>query len=307
MVAVATGRFAPSPTATLHLGNLRTALAAWLFARSAGSSFVLRVEDLDPEKSRPEVAAGQLEDIRAVGLEWDGPVVWQSERRDSHEAAIDQLTTAGVTYPCYCSRREVRDAAQAPHGELPEGAYPGTCRELSSTERSERERAGRPSALRLAASDARIEFVDRIAGPQLGRSDDFVLRRADGTPSYNLAVVVDDAAAGVEEVVRGDDLLDSTPRQIHLAHHLDLDVPSYAHVPLVVGGDGERLAKRHKRHTATTLGDRLASGASIHEVRSLLAASLGLEPDVARAGPPAWVQAFDPTRVPRHPWTLSGS
>jgi glutamyl-tRNA synthetase len=253
-----TGRYAPSPTGRLHLGNLRTAVLAWRFARDAGSRFLLRVEDLDPQRSRREHEARQLADLTAIGIDWDGPVVRQSERRARHDEAIAQLEAAGRTYPCWCTRAEIREAASAAHGELPEGAYPGTCKRLSAKERSEREASPRAPALRLDGQDTLASFDDRVHGTTEGRVDDFVLRRNDGTPAYNLAVVVDDHDQGVEEVVRGDDLLDSTPRQILAARLLGLTVPRYAHVGLVLGPDGERLAKRHGSVTLEDLSPEKA-------------------------------------------------
>ena len=239
-----TGRFAPSPTGTLHLGNLRTALLAWLFARSAGSRFLVRMEDLDTSRVRPGVAEEQLADLAAVGLDWDGEVAYQSARQDRYVAAIEDLRAAGRLYECFCTRAEIREAASAPHGPLPEGHYPGTCLRLTAAEREE-QRAMRPPALRVRADGARVSFTDRLHGQVEGVVDDFVVRRNDGAVAYNLAVVVDDAAQCVEEVVRGDDLLDSTPRQLFLARMLGLPEPSHAHVPLVLGPDGARLAKRH--------------------------------------------------------------
>ena len=277
-----TGRYAPSPTGPLHLGNLRTALLAWLFARSAGSRFLLRVEDLDTGRVRAEHEAGQLADLHALGVDWDGDVVRQSERGALYAAALERLET----YPCYCTRAEIREAASAPHGELPEGTYPGTCRELSERERAERERSGRPPALRVRAS---------------GDVDDFVVRRNDGAFAYNLAVVVDDADQGIQEVVRGADLLDTTPRQIWLARQLGLPSPVYVHVPLVLGPDGSRLAKRHG---AVTLADRAALGEDAGAVRALLAHSLGLAAPGERPTPAELVDRFDPAALPTEPWTL---
>ncbi|MEJ5255650.1 MAG: tRNA glutamyl-Q(34) synthetase GluQRS [Acidimicrobiales bacterium] len=295
------GRFAPSPSGPLHLGNLRTALLAWLFARHAGARFRLRIEDLDRAASRPEHERSQLRDLAALGLDWDGPVVRQSERFDRYHDAVAELIGLGLTYPCYCTRREVLEAAAAPHEHLPEGAYPGTCRNLSARQRAEREAAGRRPSLRLRAGDATVSLVDRLHGPFQGRVDDFVIRRGDGTPAYNLAVVVDDAAQGIGEVVRGDDLLAGTPRQIYLAGLLELPVPSYAHVPLVLGPDGERLAKRHG---AVSLDGLAARGVGPAEVRSILAVSLGL----AEPGEPVTItellDRFDPSAVPTVPWVV---
>ena len=268
------GRYAPSPTGTLHLGNLRTALLAWLFARAEGSRFLVRVEDLDTGRVRPGIAEQQLADLAAIGLDWDGEVVRQSDRLTLYEDAIARLDAAGELYPCFCTRREIREAASAPHGAFPEGAYPGTCRELTAAERAERERSGRPPALRLRAGGESVTFTDRLLGPVEGVVDDLVVRRNDGAPAYNLAVVVDDAAQGIEEVVRGADLAETTPRQLLLARRLGVREPrSYAHVPLVLGPDGARLAKRHG---AVTLADRLTRGQTPAQVRGELAASLQL-------------------------------
>jgi glutamyl-tRNA synthetase len=267
------GRFAPSPTGPLHLGNLRTALLAWLFARAGGGRFLIRVEDLDASRSRPEHEAGQLADLAALGLVSDEPAVRQSERSELYADAIDRLDREGALYRCWCTRAEIREAASAPHGPLPEGAYPGTCRRLSAVERAERERSGRPPALRLDARAARIAFTDRLLGPREDVVDDLVVRRNDGAPAYNLAVAVDDDAQGIGEVVRGADLIDTTARQLHVARRLGLREPSYAHVPLMLGPDGARLAKRHG---AVTLADRIALGETPLQVRSALAASVGL-------------------------------
>jgi glutamyl-tRNA synthetase len=267
------GRFAPSPTGALHLGNLRTALLAFLFARAGGGRFLIRVEDLDASRSRPEHEAGQLADLAALGLESDEPVVRQSERLEHYDAAIARLDDAGLLYRCWCTRAEIREAASAPHGPLPEGAYPGTCRHLTEAQVAERERGGRPPALRLDAGAARIAFTDRLLGPREDVVDDLVVRRNDGAPAYNLAVAVDDDVQGVAEVVRGADLVETTGRQILVARLLGLREMTYAHVPLMLGPDGARLAKRHG---AVTLSDRRALGETPLQVRSALAASVGL-------------------------------
>jgi len=297
---MAVGRYAPSPTGALHVGNLRTAMLAWLFARSAGSRFLLRVEDLDPADARPEHEAGQLADLAALGLDWDPPVVRQSERRAEHDAAIAELVAAGRTYPCYCTRREIREAAAAPHG--PAGAYPGTCRDLTAAQQREREEAGRPPALRLRAEGEVVTIEDRLAGRVSLAVDDLVLRRNDGIPAYNLAVVVDDADQGVEEVVRGDDLLESTPRQVLVARLLGRPIPTHAHVPLVLGPDGARLAKRHG---AVTLADLAAAGVGADDVCSRLAASLGLAEPGEHVSMATLLDRFDPDALPRDPWTFT--
>jgi glutamyl-tRNA synthetase len=289
------GRFAPSPTGPLHLGSLRTALAAWLTARSAGSSFALRIEDLDPERSRPEHERDQLRDLRALGLDWDSEPVRQSSRRSHYEQALDRLESDGRLYPCFCTRAEIRAAASAPHaGELGEGAYPGTCRALSEAQRRQRLRDGRPFALRVDARAAVIGFRDRLLGDVSAVVDDFVVRRADGVPAYQLAVVVDDADQGIEEVVRGADLAESTPRQILLAGWLGLAAPAYAHLGLVLGGDGARLAKRHG---AATLADR---DEPVAATLAWLAHSLGLARGRDAVGSAAeLLDGFDADALPR--------
>lgn len=292
------GRFAPSPTGPLHVGNLRTALLAWLFARSAGARFLLRVEDLDRSRVRPGVEEAQLADLRAVGIDWDEPIVRQSERMGLYEEAVERLDAGGLLYPCYCTRKEIRAAVSAPHGIPAADRYPGTCRGLTKTERAEREAAGRPPALRVRAEGARISFEDRVSGLQEGETDDFVVRRNDGAPSYQLAVVVDDAGQGIGEVVRGADLVDSTPRQILLARLLGLPVPGYAHVPLVLGPDGQRLAKRHG---AVTLRDRASQGEGPGEVLAWMARSLGLAEPGEKPAIDGLLARFDPEKLPREP------
>ncbi len=293
------GRFAPSPTGELHLGNLRTALVAWLAARSTGRAFVIRMEDLDPVTSSEQHAQRQLDDLAALGLDWDGEVVRQSQRFDRYRREIDRLVGAGHVYRCYCTRREIRAeiaaAAAAPHVHLPDGAYPGTCRDLSVDEQAERESGDRSPALRLRTSGEVIGFDDRSAGRFVGAVDDVVIARADGVPAYNLAVVIDDAEQGITQVVRGDDLLTSTPRQILLQRLLGYPTPEYVHVPLVLGDDGERLAKRHG---AVTLGDLAAEGWTAAEVVTALARTLGLAGDGERVTPDRLIDRFDPAMVP---------
>ena len=293
-----TGRFAPSPTGPLHVGNLRTALLAWLFARSAGARFLMRVEDLDRSRVQPGIEETQLTDLRAIGLDWDEPIVRQSERMGLYEEAIARLDGDGLLYPCYCTRREIRAAVSAPHGIPAADRYPGTCRELTRAKRAEREAAGRPPALRVRAEGVRISFEDRLLGRQEGETDDFVLRRNDGTPAYQLAVVVDDVDQGIGEVVRGADLVDSTPRQVLLARLLGLPVSRYAHVPLVLGPDGRRLAKRHG---AVTLQDRAAQGDGPGEVLAWMTRSLGLAEPGEKPAVEDLLARFDPEKLPREP------
>ncbi len=298
-----TGRWAPSPTGDLHLGNLRTALLAWLFARSAGGRFLWRFEDLDGAV-RPKFYDSQLRDLAALGLDWDGEPARQSDRLDLYRDAIGDLRRRGLTYECFCTRKEIAEAAAAPHGPSPEGAYPGTCRHLAHAELERRRTEGRPPALRLRSGTdgsvpAEETVIDRQLGAHSGIVDDFVLQRGDGTPAYNLAVVVDDAAQGVNQVVRGDDLLPSTPRQVHLARLLGLDAPSHAHVPLVLSPEGRRLAKRDG---AVTFADRLSLGETPLDIVNLLLSSAGLDPVATLDGLAETAQRFDPATLPRQPW-----
>ena len=311
------GRFAPSPTGRLHLGTLRTAVLAWLSARAHDRGFLVRMEDLDRVQAAPEHERSQLLDLAALGLDHDVEVVRQSERFDRYHDAIETLRARGLVYDCFCTRREVLaeiDAsASAPH--LPPGAYPGTCRRLSSRRRAELVAEGRTPALRLSAVDpatgaaTRVEFVDAVAGPYRGGVDDVVLRRNDGVPAYNLAVVVDDAAQGVSEIVRGDDLISSTPRQIHLQRLLGVGTPLYGHVPLVLADDGTRLAKRHG---AVTLGDLTGpmAGATTDagSVLAELLRSIGLDAvrdDAGRVDPRTSLHAasvgFELAAIPHDP------
>ncbi len=270
-----TGRFAPSPTGDLHVGNLRTAAIAWLSARSQGAPFLVRMEDLDLRQSSVGHEAAQLRDLTAIGLDWDGEVVRQSDRFDRYEQAITDLEGQGLVYECYCTRREILDeiraSAQAPHG--PPGSYSGTCRDLTGPDRAAHRADGRRPALRLRSDHRTVTFTDRFVGPVSGVVDDVVLRRNDGVPAYNLAVVVDDAAQGVTEVARGDDLVSSTPRQIFLQQLLGLPHPSYLHVPLVVDRSGERLAKRRGRHV--TIADLGTQGVEVADIVAWIVSSLG--------------------------------
>ncbi|MBF6620853.1 MAG: tRNA glutamyl-Q(34) synthetase GluQRS [Patulibacter sp.] len=288
-MASRSGRFAPSPTGPLHLGNLRTALVAWLRARHESAPFLLRIEDLDRGRSRAEHEAGQLADLRAIGIDWDGEPVRQSTRDEAYAAALASLAAEDLIYPCWCTRAEIRDAASAAHGDAPEGAYPGTCAQLDADGRARKARSGRPAALRVRAEQAAVTVDDLLLGPINGIVDDFVVRRGDGTFAYNLAVVVDDGWQRIGEVVRGDDLASSAPRQAWLADRLGLAPVGYVHVPLVLGPDGRRLAKRDG---AVTLADRRALGETPDEVRGALAASLGLCAPGERPSPSELVARF---------------
>jgi glutamyl-tRNA synthetase len=254
------GRFAPSPTGPLHLGNLRTAVAAQVRSDpDGGEGLIIRMEDLDRETSSREWATLQLNDLAAVGIVFRGAVVFQSDRFDLYASYLRGLTDMGVTYECYCTRKEIREASEAPHGRVP--LYSGTCRDLDEETRVRRRRE-RPPALRL-----RIDDETRAEGVV----DDIVLRRNDGVPAYNLAVVVDDALQGITQVVRGIDLEPVTPSQVYLQLLLGFPTPEYVHVGLVVGPDGERLAKRHG---SVTLADWLAAGRSAASLREALLRTL---------------------------------
>ena len=248
---------------------------------------------------RPEFYRSQSRDFQRIGLDWDGEPVRQSSRVGIYRDAIGQLVRQGLTYRCWCTRREIREATSAPHSHLPEGAYPGTCRDLTRQQISQHEASGREPALRLRTQGEVVKIQDRQLGNFEGAVDDFVLCRGDGVPSYNLGVVVDDADLGVTEVVRGDDLLPSTPRQVHLFGLLGLNPPSFAHVPLVIAPSGERLAKRHG---AVTIEDRLSLGDSELDVLNILLSSLRIEKVAAVGQLRERAKVFDSTSLPLTPW-----
>lgn len=312
------GRYAPSPSGDLHLGNLRTALLSWLFARSSGRSLLLRYEDLDAGRTVPGSARRQRADLEALGITFDGEPLRQSRRREIYADAVARLraqdpsdpagpdqesqdqASAGLVYECFCTRREIQEAARAPHA--PPGAYPGTCRDLSEDQRAQR-RQERPPALRLRVPRGRQSqsVQDVLLGRVGGLVDDMVLIRNDGTAAYNLAVVVDDHLSGVDQVVRGDDLASSAPRQAHLRGLLygaqARDEAEYAHVPLVLNQEGRRLAKRDGAVTLDQLKER---GTAPDAVRDLLLESLGLPPGSLEQA----LAVFAPDRLPREPWTF---
>jgi glutamyl-tRNA synthetase len=292
------GRYAPSPTGELHLGNLRTGLLAWLFARSTGRRFLLRIEDLDAARVRPGMAEQQLADLAALGITFDGEPVVQSQRLTAYQQAM--LKLADRTYECFCSRREIAEAASAPHGSV--ARYPGTCRNLTEAERIGRRRKRQP-ALRLRADGALQTAHDMLHGDITAKVDDVVLRRNDGVPAYNMAVVVDDASSGIDQVVRGDDLLPAAPTQAFLAELLGYPLPTYAHVPLAVNPEGRRLAKRDG---AVTLSDRAALGMEPRAVLGLLSESLELASPGEEISPEVLLERFDPERLPRSSWVVSG-
>ena len=296
------GRFAPSPTGPLHIGNLRTALLAWLCAHQQGGELLLRIEDLDRINSKPEHEERQINELAQLGMMFGSNFIRQSERFDLYRDIVEGLSQRDLVYPCYCTRREILESTQAPHGPSIEGAYAGTCRDLSSRDRSERERSGRPPAWRLRTNNEKYIVDDVVAGPTATVIDDMVLLRNDGVPAYNLAVVVDDAAQGVTQIVRGDDLLHGTGRHIHLQKLLGYPTPQYVHVPLVVGPDRERLAKRHGAITLEDLGQR---GTGNQEVLSELARSIGSQV-VQPESVSDLLGDFNLDRLPRSPWTIPG-
>lgn len=331
-VGTGAGRYAPSPSGPLHLGNLRTALIAWLAARSREAPFVLRIEDLDRGRCRPEHERSQLADLAALGLDWDGPVMRQSQRFDEHREAFEQLREAGRVYPCWCTRADVREAASAPHMEAasaphseatadrgpgaaplrPPGTcralstgplgYPGTCRALSAQQRARRAReTGRQPAWRLHGGGELVRFEDLLHGHCEGIADDVVVWRADDAPAYNLAVVVDDDAQSVGQVVRGEDLIDSTPSQLAIADVLGLRRPVHLHVPLVLGPEGRRLAKRDG---AVTLRERLIAGETVADVVDWMARSAGLVAPGEPTSLDALLAGFEPKRLSREPALL---
>jgi glutamyl-Q tRNA(Asp) synthetase len=259
------GRFAPSPTGPLHLGSLVAAVGSWLFARSQGGRWLLRMDDLDTPRVIPGVADDILRTLELLGLHWDGPVVWQSRRSELYEAACRELQGKGLIYPCGCSRADLARTASAPHPGDDGPPYPGSCREGLQKGREER-------ALRVRVAHEEIVFTDGVMGEYRQNlhhaSGDFVIRRKDGPFAYQLAVVVDDAAMGVNQVVRGGDLLSSTPRQIHLQRLLRLPTPRYAHLPLVTGSGGTKLSKRESAVSLAQGFDLVTDG------RRLIVASL---------------------------------
>ena len=240
------GRFAPSPSGRMHLGNAFSALLAWCSVRSRGGTMVLRIEDLDPDRCRPEYAAQVKRDLLWLGLDWDTEQTPQSRRADAYREQFEKLERMGLIYPCYCTRGELH-AASAPHAADGNVIYPGTCRRLTEAERAAKTKT---PAWRVAVPDERISVTDGVQGVYsenlAADCGDFIVRRADGAYAYQLAVVTDDAAAGVNEVVRGCDLLSSVPRQVWLQRTLGFSTPDYYHVPLLTAPDGRRLSKRER-------------------------------------------------------------
>ena len=299
------GRFAPSPSGPVHLGNLLCCLLAWLSARQKGGNVVLRIEDLDTARCPPRHAERLVDDLRWLVLDWDeGPLVggpeepyFQSQRTERYQAALERLEAMGLVYPCFCTRAELH-AASAPHREDGLTVYSGACRGLSPEQRAERARLRSP-ALRLRVPEETWRFVDGHMGPYAQRLDrdcgDFLLRRSDGLFAYQLAVVVDDAAMGVTEVVRGADLLSSTPRQLYLYHLLGLTPPAFYHFPLLLAPDGRRLSKRD----ADAGLDQLRGRVTAEELLGRLAQLAGFHPSGAPRRAEELLEEFAWDRVPR--------
>jgi glutamyl-tRNA synthetase len=297
------GRLAPSPTGALHLGNARTFFLAWLSIRSRGGTLLLRVEDLDGPRVRAGAEAEALEDLRWLGLEWDEAPVRQSDRLDLYREATRTLRARGLLYPCVCTRSEIARAASAPHADEHETPYPGTCRGRFASV----EDAPRLAALRFVVEAGDVPFDDAFRGPcafdPSVECGDFVVQKGTRTPAYQLACVVDDAAMSIDEVLRGDDLLPSTSRQILLQRALGLPAPRTAHIPLLVGPDGRRLAKRHGD---TTIRRFRQQGARPERLVGWLAAVSGLAAEGTEAAAHELVARFSLERIPRAPVVVTG-
>lgn len=298
------GRFAPSPSGRMHLGNIFSALMAWLSVRSQGGRMVLRIEDLDARCRNPLWSDLFIEDLCWLGLDWDEGPFYQRDRTALYEEALDRLVASGLTYPCFCTRAELH-AASAPHASDGTPIYAGTCRGLSPAEIAHRA-AVRPPATRLRVpgveddSDV-VEFVDRVYGAQCealaAECGDFLIRRSDGIFAYQLAVVVDDAAMGITEVVRGNDLLSSTPRQMYLQNLLGYPHPRYAHVPLLVAADGRRLSKRDHDCGMDELRERFGSPEALLGYIAHLA---GITPDAEPRSATELVELFSWDAIRAH-------
>ncbi|MEZ5976756.1 MAG: tRNA glutamyl-Q(34) synthetase GluQRS [Planctomycetota bacterium] len=288
-----TTRLAPSPTGLLHLGHARSFLAAWWCARSEGGRVVLRIEDLDTGRSRPEFTDAARRDLEWLGLDWDGPELVQSEDLAPYHDAARRLLERGDAFACVCSRRDVLEALDAPHAADTELRYPGTCRDRFTSVQDAEHRTGATAGVRLRVPEGRFairdEFAGRFEADPAREVGDFLLLRRDGAVSYQLAVVVDDARQGVDLVVRGDDLLPSAVRQALLQRALGLPHPRWLHLPLVTDADGNRLSKRAGAQALSTLRER---GVDPRLVADWAARSLGLAGDAARATAREWLPRF---------------
>lgn len=303
-------RLAPSPTGALHLGNARSFFVNWLMARQNHWRIILRIEDLDGPRIKKGADQQAIEDLRWLGIDWDEGPVYQSARRSEYEATLAQLLNDRAAYPCICTRREASLAASAPHAEDGAAVYPGTCRGRFKTVAEAEQAAGSTPAIRFQLDDQPFSFDDRFAGVQKWENlekqlGDFVIAKADGTPAYHLAVVVDDLAMNVSKIVRGDDLLDSVPRQAMLFRAISptSSLPEYWHLPLVVGPDGKRLAKRHGDSRIAYYRQR---GATAGRVRALIARWCGIESD-EQIEISEMLKRFDISQFPRGQKTLTAA
>lgn len=299
-----TGRFAPSPTGRMHLGNVFSALLSWLSAKSKGGRWLLRIEDIDPQRSRMEYAQLLMDDLQWLGMAWDGEPVFQSLRTDIYEHYYNRLQQQGLTYPCYCTRADLL-ATQAPHESDGRVVYPGTCRPKRIEGEEWKVEDGRPAATRLMVADEDIAFTDGHYGKhsvnmaqQVG---DFIIRRKDGAWAYQLAVVVDDGLMGVNEVVRGRDLLLSSPQQIYLSRLLDFPMPQFIHLPLLINDNGQRLSKRDKSLDMGVLRQRYSAS----DITGRLAHYAGLLPEPQPILPQQLLKCFSWDKVPHDDITVS--
>ena len=298
---ITTGRFAPSPTGRMHLGNVFCALLSWLSAKSKGGEWRLRIEDLDPDRSRRDFALQLMDDLMWLGLPWDGEVVWQSQRSDVYEHYLKQLQETGLTYPCFCSRADIM-ATQAPHETDGRVVYAGTCRGKKLDEMAQ----NKPFATRFMVPNEDITFQDGHYGLQqvnlAKHCGDYVLRRKDGAWAYQLAVVVDDALMGITEVVRGRDLLLSTPQQLHLSRTLGFQEHTYFHHPLLVNENRQRLCKRDKSLDLSYLRGKHKNP---DEIVGFLAFLAGILPELTPSKPQELLPLFDWQKVPTEDITAS--
>ncbi|MCS6976150.1 MAG: tRNA glutamyl-Q(34) synthetase GluQRS [Gemmatales bacterium] len=295
------GRLAPSPTGAQHVGNARTYLIAWLSARSRSGRVVLRIEDIDSPRVKPGAAEQALEDLRWLGLDWDDGPILQTPRLPLYQAALDKLKAAERVYPCTCTRADIERAASAPHLDHEGPPYPGTCAHRRAADAAVLERTGQRFAWRFRSEPGPFRFEDAFLGAVTVPAElcgDFVVWKSAGTPAYQLAVVVDDAAMGVTEVIRGDDLVPSTPRQLQLYRALALTPPRFCHVPLVVGPDGRRLAKRHGDTRLSTLRQ---AGVRAEELIGYLAHSCGWLDRPRPISARELIPRFDLRTIPRQP------
>ncbi len=298
------GRFAPTPSGRLHLGNVLCAMVAYLSARSQGGRFLLRIEDLDVPRCPASLSRAAIDDLTALGFTWDEEPLYQSQRSDIYRRALQYLTEQGHTYPCFCTRAQLH-ASIAPNLGDTVVVYPGTCRNLTEEEAAERAKTRTP-AIRLRVPEEEITFTDRLYGVQKENlaqdCGDFILQRSDGLYGYQLAVVVDDALSGVTEVVRGRDILSATPRQIYLQRLLGYDTPAYLHIPLLMDGDGRRLAKRDRDMDMTALLKRFTP----EEILGRLAYAAGLQQEIRPAALEALIPLYDPAKLPGEDLRLKG-